>query len=347
MAIKVRATMHNGRTRASGEAYCVKHNDRDFDITHAEHINQAPERRNRYFIVGLDGSVSKCPEISFEEHEKQMYAALFSDSLGKQAQRHIKAGHRERVRTVEDYRTAARTCPEETILQLGTREEHANQQAFIKAVNLWCQQMQATYGTNWRLLDGALHFDESTPHCHIRAVWTAEGSDGLQVSQTKALKELGIKRPDPEQPESKHNNAKMTFTQQSREIWIAAAREYGIEIEEIPEMPGKATRTKEEFIAQKVRKEIVELTEQRDQLRAEATRANSERTALREEVTGLQKTKGRLEAAIGRLREVLLPIQRLWEKLATYHITPDRTVLDDILSDAETTRAIQSLDARA
>lgn len=347
MAIKVRATMHNGRTRASGEAYCVKHNDRDFNIAHAEHINPELERKNRYFVVGLDGSVSNRPKISFENHEKQMYAALFSDSLNKQAERHIAAGHADRVRTMDDYRTSASTCPEETLLQLGTREQYADTRAFIKAVNLWCQKMQATYGTNWRLLDGALHFSESTPHCHIRAVWTAEGKDGLQVSQTKALNELGIERPDPEKPESKHNNAKMTFTQQSRELWIAAAREYGIEIEEIPEMPGKATRTKEEFIAQKVRAEIVELTEQRDQLRAEASQADSERATLQNEVADLQRTKGRLEAAVARLRKALLPIQKLFERLATYHITPERTVLDDILSDKETTRAIQSLDARA
>ncbi|MBQ8621805.1 MAG: plasmid recombination protein [Oscillospiraceae bacterium] len=304
---KVRATMHNGRGRNS-VGFKVRHNDRDFDTTRAEHINQEPERRNRYFIVETDGTVNNRPEISFETHEKRMYATLFSESLSKQAERHIKGGHSERVRTTDQYRTATRTSPEETILQLGTREEHADPQAFIKAVNRWCQQMQATYGTNWRLLDGALHFDESTPHCHIRAVWIAEGKDGLQVSENKALKALGIQRPDPEQPEGKHNCPKQTFTRQSRELWIAAAREFGIEIEDIPEMPGKATRTKEEYIAQKIRKEIVELTEQRDQVRAEVSLADSARATLREEVAGLQKTKGRLEGAIARLRKVLLPI---------------------------------------
>ncbi len=266
---KVRATMHNGRGR-NAKGFKVRHNDRDFDTTHAEHINPEPTRKNRYFIVEADGTVNNRPIISFETHEKRMYAALFSETLSKQAERHIAAGHRERIRTMDEYRTAIRTCPEETILQLGTREEHADPQAFIKAVNRWCQQMQATYGSNWRLLDGAMHFDESTPHCHIRAVWTAEGKDGLQVSENRALKELGIRRPDMEHPEGKHNNPKQTFTQQSRELWIAAAREFGIEIEDIPEMPGKVTRTKEEFIAQKVRAEIVELTKQRNQIRAEA-----------------------------------------------------------------------------
>lgn len=342
---KVRATMHNGRGR-NAKGFKVRHNDRDFDTSRAEHINPEPERKNRYFIVEADGTVNNHPQISFETHEKRMYNHLFSETLSKQAERHIKSGHRERIRTPDQYRTAIRTCPEETILMLGTRECHANKQAFIKAVNRWCQQMQTAYGTHWRLLDGALHFDESTPHCHIRAVWTAEGKDGLQVSENQALRALGIQRPDPEQPEGKHNCPKQTFTRQSRELWIAAAREFGIEIEDIPEMPGKATRTKEEYIAQKIRKEIVELAEQRDQIRTEASQAASERTAIQKEVADLQQTKGLLETAIERLRAVLKPIQRLWDKLATYHITPDRTVLDDIIEDAHTApvlEAIQSL----
>lgn len=339
---KVRATMHNGRGR-NAKGFKVRHNDRDFDTSRAEHINPEPERKNRYFIVEADGTVNNHPQISFETHEKRMYNHLFSETLSKQAERHIKSGHRERIRTPDQYRTAIRTCPEETILMLGTRECHADKQAFIKAVNRWCQQMQTAYGTHWRLLDGALHFDESTPHCHIRAVWTAEGKDGLQVSENQALRALGIQRPDPEQPEGKHNCPKQTFTRQSRELWIAAAREFGIEIEDIPEMPGKATRTKEEYIAQKIRKEIVELAEQRDQIRTEASQAASERTAIQKEVADLQQTKGLLETAIERLRAVLKPIQRLWDKLATYHTTPDRTVLDDIIEDAHTAPALEAI----
>ena len=85
---KVRATMHNGRGRNS-KGFKVKHNDRDFDTSRAEHINQAPERKNRYFIVEADGTVNNRPQVSFETHEKRMYATLFSESLIKLAERHI------------------------------------------------------------------------------------------------------------------------------------------------------------------------------------------------------------------------------------------------------------------
>ncbi len=348
MAKKVRATMHNGRANG-GKAYSAKHNDRNFDITRAVHINPELEQQNRYFIVGVDGIVDNHPEITFEEQEKQIYEALFTDSLEKQAARHIKSGHAERVRSTEDYRTALRTCPEEIILQLGTREQSADPKALMKAVNLWCQRMQTTYGTNWRLLNGALHLSESTPHCHIRTVWTATGKDGLEVSQTKALKELGIQRPDLTQPEGKHNNAKITFTQQSREIWIAAARECGIEVETVPETPGKTTLTKEEYVANKIRKEIVELVEKRDELRTEASQAASERASIRSEVADLKQQKSRMEATVGLIKEWIRPVKKLFERLATYRISDTRTVMDDILLDANTApayEAIRELDCR-
>lgn len=314
MANKFRATMHNGRIRVSGESYSVKHNDRDFDTSHAEHINQASERKNRYFIVNTDGSINTRPTITFEQHEKNVYAELFGASLARQTERHIKAGHANRVRSMDDYRTAARTCPEETILQLGTREDYADPQAFINAVNSWCRQMQAAYGTNWRLLDGALHFDESTPHCHIRAVWTAEGADGLEVSQNKALKELGISRPDVSKPQDRHNNPKQIFTQVSRQIWIDSARKFGIEIEDIPETPGKATLTKEEYLKEKIRRETAEL-------RAECVNLNETSQALHEEIS-------RQKGIIAVLRDLLRPLNGLVDRLARLICIDGRSALE-------------------
>lgn len=87
----------------------------------------------------------------------------------------------------------------------------------------------------------------------------------------------------------------------------------------------------------------MELTEQRDQIRAETSQAKSERATILDEVADLRKTKRGLEAAIERLKEVLKPIQRLWDKLATYHISPTRTVLDDIIADAHTAPALDAI----
>ena len=67
------------------------------------------------------------------------------------------------------------------------------------------------------------------------------------------------------------------------------------------------------------------------------------RASLLDEVTELQKTKKRLEAALVRLKEVLLPIQKLFAKLSTFRISPTRTVLDDILLDANNAPAYDAI----
>ncbi len=314
MAIKVRATMHNGRTRSTGEVYRVNHNDRNYDTTRADNINPHPERRNRYFIMGTDGTINCNPAISFEQHEQRVYTELFGESLAAQNLRHIQAGHRERVRSVEEYRLSPRTCPEETVLQLGTRDEYADPTAFQMAVNLWCNRMHQAYGSSWRLLDGSIHFDEATPHAHIRAVWVASGKDGFEVSQNKALQGLGIERPDPSKPKDRHNNPKHTFTELSRQIWLDAARECGIEVEETPKLPGKRTQTKEEFVSQKIRTEVARLTAEREELQAQAQ-------ALKQEANRL---KGLLKA----LGDLLRPLQRLAEKLSRLRCVDGKSALE-------------------
>lgn len=324
MEKKIRATLHNGRTRASGEVFSVKHNDRNCP---KKNLNPEPERRNLYFIANTDGTINSHPTITFEEHEKKIYEQLFSKTLNAKNERHIKAGHASRVRSMDEYRTSPRTAPEETILQLGNREEYADPNSFIKAVNLWCTRMHAAYGSNWRLLDGAVHFDESTPHCHIRVVWTAQGPDGIEVSQNKSLAELGFQRADLNAPQNRHNNAKMVFTQVSRDVWIEAAKECGISIEEIPETPGKSTLTKEEYIKEKVRAETAKLAE--------------EKVELQQQVNTLAEETNRLKGVLQRLRSILSPIERLFEKLAKIKLGPNRSVLDDVLD----TTTVDSLEA--
>lgn len=327
MARKYRATMHNGRTHTSsgkstGEVFSAKHNDRNYT---AKNLNPEPERKNLYFIMDTDGTIISHPKVTFEEHEKRIYEQLFSDVLNAQNERHRKAGHASRVRTMDEVRTSPKTAPEETILQLGTREEYADPNLFVKAVNMWCSRMHAAYGSNWRLLDGAIHFDESTPHCHIRAVWVADST----ISQSGALKALHFQAPDPNKPNDRYNNPKMSFTKASRDIWIDAAKEYGIGIEETPETPGKATLTKEEFIKEKVRAETAKLT--------------AEKADLQEQVHELTIETNRLKSIIKRFKAMLNPIEHLVKKLANIMLSPNKSVLDDVLLDSKTADSIESL----
>lgn len=324
MAEKMRITMHNGRVRANGEVFSAKHNDRNYDTKNATNINREPLYKNLYFIVDpISGEIDNKPTATFEQHEQRAYNMLFSDALEAQNERYRKKGNLDRIKTTEDLRLSARTAVEETILQLGCKENHPDGVVLKRAVSDWLAEMQARFGFHWKLLDGAIHRDESIDHCHIRAVWCAEGNDGLTVSQSKALKVLGIERPDITKPESRHNNAKMTFTQIQREIWLACAERHGISVETVPEIPGKKTVMLEQYVAQQNRKEVKGLITKVDELMQESQLLQEEISELRKEKTRLQKITTALKGAL----------ERAFQRLSTWLCTKERRIAEGIYSD--------------
>lgn len=311
---KLRATAHTGRTRSDGTAYSVKHNDRNYDLRKSTNVNPELVDKNLYVIINVDGTIDKQHSITFDEHEHNVYQSLFSQSLDAQNQRHIDKRNFNRVRTIDDYRSAPRSCPEEVIMQIGTKDDRdkITRGTLARALNGWLSDMQQKYGSNVHLLDVAIHVDEPGGiHAHVRWVYSKHGKDGLEVSESGALSELGIERPNLDVPSGKYNNSKMTFTQDFRNMWIARIQEAGIDIDTVPEEPGKATLTKEEYIANKAIKEAMSLDEEcqtltaaRNQLIQETEKLASEREQLQQEVEALQAEKAvysALQSASNRL----------------------------------------------
>ena len=109
---KVRATTHRGRTGKHG-AYNPKHNDRNFDVGKSHHIDAAKSTENVYRHCYQ----KQQPNLTFEDAEKQFYEEHFSKFLKGKNDRYKKNRHRERMQSMNDYRTAPRTCPEEMIIQ--------------------------------------------------------------------------------------------------------------------------------------------------------------------------------------------------------------------------------------
>ena len=107
------------------------------------------------------------------------------------------------------------------------------------------------------ILDFALHMDETTPHIHERHVFDCENKYGeLCPQQEKALEALGIPLPDPDKPRGRNNNRKMTFDLICRNLLFDVCRQYGLEIEEVPEYGGKKYLEKQEFIIQAQKEKI-------------------------------------------------------------------------------------------
>lgn len=225
MSEKMRLTSHNGRAGKNG-AYSAKHNDRNFDSS-ADHIDAKKTGSNwtwhRYQKTD--------PDLTFEDAEKKFYEETFRESLDLKNARHMEKRHPENVKTMDDYRMSTKTCPEETIYQIGNKDLTVSAAVLKKIVNEQINWEIRKF-PNVRLLDVALHVDEQgAPHMHKRQVWVAHENGTCIVGQNKALKEMGIERPDVSKKESRYNNAKMSYTEQCRNHFVELCRKYGLEIE--------------------------------------------------------------------------------------------------------------------
>lgn len=247
---KMRVTAHNGRSGKSG-TYSPKHNDRNFDLQNSPHIN--PEKSSGNWTWTCYKG------LSFDECEKKFYEQTFSKGLEEQNQRYIKNRHKERVRSINDYRSNPQTCPEETILQIGKSGDTVNPKMLQQIAIQLIAWEQKTF-PNVQILDVALHVDEEgAPHMHERKVWIGHDKTGnAVVGQTKALLEMGISAPNPEKKYNRYNNPKITYTRMIREKLLDICREHGLEVEEHPKEASRNGLSLEEY---KTRQETAKLAE--------------------------------------------------------------------------------------
>lgn len=253
----MRATIHNGRTGKDG-AYNTKHNDRQFDIRNAEHIDPERVKNNRYW--NWTGN----PKMSFEDAEAAFYEQHIKQHLDAQNARYRAQRHAERAKTMDEYRKSPQTCPEEVILQIGKMGDTipADMMARIIQEQINWEQQQFP---GVKVLDVALHMDEQgAPHIHERRAWVYTDKDGnFAISQNKALEQMGVELPNPNKPRSRFNNRKMSFSRMCREHLLQICREHGLEIEEIPQEKSRSGRTLEDYQAGEAEKRAAEADRRR------------------------------------------------------------------------------------
>lgn len=262
----MRMTIHNGRAGKNG-TYNPRHNDRQFDISHAEHID--PERMPGNVYWNWTGK-----NISFEDAEKEFYELHCREHLDAVNQRHREQRHPERVRDMDAYRTARQTCPEETLLMIGNKDEHLPPRT-LRAI---CEDLR-----NWeentvpglRVLDMALHVDEQgAPHIHMRKAWIHRDEKGIEsIAQSKTLQAAGIPLPHPDKPAGRHNNRKQVFSAMERQALYEICRGYGIEslLEMQPREKSQSGREFEDYKASKA-EERAKAAEMRARMAEEKTK---------------------------------------------------------------------------
>ena len=270
--VYLKLTRHNGRAGTHG-TYNPKHNDRSFNLANSEHIDPERAKGNIYWdcFHGFHSALAP-PDpddlaATFSDVERQFYETHYTAFVESQNERNAKIRHTERNRSIPDLLSSRKTCPEETIYQLGTLDEHASAEDLLSVVTEFIEEFKAKYGDHVHVLDWALHLDESTPHIHERHVFDCENKYGeIAPQQEKALEALGFELPDPEKPLSRRNNRKITFDAACRKMLFEIAKRHGLELEEEAEYGNRKYLEKQDFILAKQKEQLAAQQNKLDEL---------------------------------------------------------------------------------
>ena len=283
--------------------------------------------------------------------EQQFYETHYTAFIENQNERNAKIRHTERNRSIPDLLSSRKTCPEETIYQLGTLDEHASAEDLLNIVTEFIDEFKTKFGDHVHVLDWALHLDESTPHIHERHVFDCENKYGeIAPQQEKALEALGFDLPDPDKPLSRRNNRKITFDAACRKMLFEIAKRHGLELEKEAEYGNRQYLEKQDYILAK-QKEL--LSAQQNRL-DELTLKVSDMETLLEDVSAAAYDKA-VEVVTETVRtETRKEDMRMIEDTKKWVLAPERkaskvtreytakhldTVLDKFLKTMQTTAA--------
>ena len=270
--VYLKLTRHNGRAGKHG-TYNPKHNDRSFNLANSEHIDPERVKGNIYWDCFHGFRSALAPQdpddlaATFSDVERQFYESRYTTFIEGQNERNAKIRHTERNRSIPDLLSSRKTCPEETIYQLGTLDEHASAEDLLKIVTEFIEEFKGKFGEHVHVLDWALHLDESTPHIHERHVFDCKNQYGeVAPQQEKALEALGFDPPNPDKPLSRRNNRKITFDAACRKMLFEIAKRHGLELEEEAEYGNRKYLEKQDFILAKQKEQLAAQQNKLDEL---------------------------------------------------------------------------------
>jgi hypothetical protein len=301
---KKRVTSRSMRNGHSG-----KHNDRQFNIEHADHIQIDKTQNNIYWNI-YDGEYQTGGQhqYSFDEAEKKYYTEHYSDALEFQNAKYKKNRQYKRCKTIDDMLYNSKTGPDETILQIGSSKTGGTtRDTLIQCVHEFIENVKQKY-KQYHILNYAFHFDETSDHVHIRGVYDYTDKNGnLKVGQKEALKQMGIQCPNVGNEDTRYNNRKMTFSQELRETWQQIVIAHGIDIETEPLEQGKIRIPTNQYKAEQEQKHYDELKKQvKDIQQAEGNLEQREQSIIswQDEIEQREQSLSQLEENINSREDI-------------------------------------------
>ena len=293
----MKATLHIGRLKGKSSG---KHNDRSFDTEKNDSIIH-PElaRYNVYYVTDENGKFQPVEggKGAFEKREREFYKTHFSDSLKAKNDRYRAEGHKERCKTITEVRKGERTAPTEIILQVGNEKNpYLDGSKFRQMAQVFMQELRKNY-PNFKILNFAIHCEETSMHVHARGVFTAKNRDGYdEPNQTKALQEMGFGMPAPTAKRSRENNEMVVFTEKIRNQWQDTIEMIDPEISidrEVTDRGKRHQKTLKQDV-QQLEEQCSELQHEIDYLMTRTAREQEKLTKIRQNV--LETDYSRFEA---------------------------------------------------
>lgn len=282
-----RVTKHSARKGKNGVFGNGQnsHDDRNFDITKADHIDAKKVKLNHIVLIDWNGGCHRNNK-SIMAHQKSVYEKHFRPYLDDYNQRQKDQRHSERCKDISDYMASSKSCVEKEIFQIGTNEDFVDGNTLEEIWRDFLEWHVEKY-PQCHFLNYAVHFDETNcaDHIHTDKVWVAHDEYGREfINQNKALEEMGVERPNPEKPSSRYNNAKMTYTKDCREKILELCRDRKMDLILDPKNKSEVGLVFAEYKRLKEEKQIKALKAEKEVLKAEIE-------PLREEITALNATR--------------------------------------------------------
>lgn len=334
----MRATQHSGRMGSAS------HNDRSFlsrNGGRSDHIDTNRTGDNLYMSWNGD--------IDFRRAELDFYQKYLSAGIDAKNARYVAQRHADRCRTVEDVYANKKTMPDEIILQIGNKDQRPDPEVVTACITDFIgrqEQWARDHGDPFTILTCAIHLDEATPHAHERIVWHyIDRSGNLSIGQDKALQAAGVERPNPDRPRDRHNNRKMTYTAEMRQLWLDVLRDHGIEAERDP-IPGQHHADKESYIRDQIVNDVANAQAQAQDAQIRAQEAQERTEKLQADISTLQAEKSRIDAEIAPMRNTAHVIHDL-DNAKIFPVTNKYQLDRDTMDRVKSTLAAATEDRRA
>lgn len=322
---QVHPTLHSSSRHRDGRVFGRYHNDREGE-TFSEECHVVPElsKDNIYYNVIDDvyythADAQNGSYTSFKDAEDIFIKDALKDAYEAQQERYRAHRQYNRCKDIdtwyEDCRKSGKITVDQVWLQIGNYDDGSVDKDTLYSVVVDYLQQQADYNKlhniDCVILDVAIHVDERingviTPHAHINRIFFGKDKEGRRIAgQEACFNQSDLLIPDSSKKVSQYNNRKMTYTKDSREIYLNVCEAHDIQISREP-LPRGNKRHKEldAYITQQNRRKKQETAEAEKRAELAEERA-------KQALNDAEQAKQELDATLAQMRAMQTQIDIL------------------------------------